>query len=281
MTAATPLGPLTHRVEGDAGPPVVLLNGGMMTFPAWEPVVARLRPGHRVLLSDFRGQLLSPGEGPADLAGHAADVAALLDHLGWESSHLIGVSFGAEVAVELAAAAPDRVRSLVVVTAMDRETPEFRQGNELMRAVLADVLAGGERGRFYDVLVEGIYSQRYRAAEAATLAVRRAQVDQLPLAWFAGVDRLLAAIEGFDLTPRLAAIRCPALAVLAADDRVMDPERSRALATALGAEVALHPTSGHALVVEDPAWLAEVCLDFLGRQDDPEIEGKGALEGSL
>jgi pimeloyl-ACP methyl ester carboxylesterase len=274
MTAAAPLGPLTHRVEGDAGPPVVLLNGGMMTFPAWEPVAARLRPSHRALLCDFRGQLLSPGEGPADLAGHAADVAALLDHLGWESAHLIGVSFGAEVAVELAAAAPDRVRSLVVVTAMDRETPEFRRGNELMRSVLADVLAGGERGRFYDLLVAGIYSQRYREAEAAILEARRAQVEQLPLAWYAGVDRLLAAIEGFDLTPRLGAIRCPALAVLAADDRVMDPKRSRALAAALDAEVAVHPTSGHALVVEDPEWLAEVCLGFLGRQENPETTGR-------
>ena len=263
MTDAPVPAPLTHRLEGTDGPPVVVLNGGMMTFPAWEPVAARLRASHRVMLCDFRGQLLSPGVGPADLAGHAADVAALLDHVGWRSAHVVGASFGAEVALELAAAAPDRVRSLVAVTAMDRETPEFRAGNEQMRAVLADILAGGERGSFYDVLVEGIYSQRYRQAEAALIAARRAQIDQLPLAWFAGVDRLLAAIEGFDLTPRLGAVECPALVVLAADDQVMSPERSRALAAALGADTAVHPTSGHGLVVEDPEWLAGVCLDFL------------------
>ena len=220
-----------------------------------------------MLLFDFRGQLLSPGDGPADLAGHAADLAALLDQVGWESAHLIGASFGAEVALELAAAAPERVRSLVAVTAMDRETPEFRDGNRPMRAILAEVLAGGERGHFYDVLVEGVYSRRYLEAEAAVIAARRAQMDLLPLAWFAGVDRLLAAIEGFDLTPRLPAIRGPALVVTAADDRVMAAERSRALAAALGAETAAHPTSGHGLVVEDPEWLAGVCLDFLGRHE--------------
>ncbi len=263
--SAAPQAPLTHRLEGDAGPPVVLLNGGMMTFPAWEPLAARLRASHRLLLFDFRGQLLSPGEGPADLAGHAADVVALLDQTGWESAHLVGASFGAEVALELAATAPARVRSLVLVTAMDRETPEFAAGNRAMREILGEILAGGDRGSFYDVLVEGIYSERFRQAEAATLALRRAQVAALPLAWYAGVDRLLAAIDGFDFTPLLPAIGRPALVVLAADDRVMDAERSRALADGLGAEVVVHPTSGHGLVVEDPAWLAGVCLDFLGR----------------
>ncbi len=258
---------LAYRVEGD-GPNVVLLNGGMMSFPAWEPVAARLRAGHRVLLFDFRGQLLSPGEGPADLAGHADDLAALLDGLGWDGAHLIGASFGAEVALHFAARQPQRVRSLVAVTAMDRETEEFRRQSDDMRAVLAEVLGGGERGRFYDVLVEGVYSAAYRHAEAPLIAARRAQIDRLPLAWFDGVDRLLAALAGFDLTRLLARIRCPALVVLAGDDRVMDGERSRALAAALAAEVVVHPTSGHALVAEDPEWLAEVCLEFLAAAEE-------------
>jgi pimeloyl-ACP methyl ester carboxylesterase len=259
---------LTHRIEGD-GPPVVLLNGGMMTFPSWEAVAQPLRERYRLLRFDFRGQLLSPPATadtvPIDLAGHAADVEALLDRLGWESAHLIGASFGAEVALELAAGRPERVRSLVVITAMDRETPEFRRGSDDMRAVLARRLEGGDQALFYDLLVESVYSEGYRRVEAATLAARRAQTDQLPRAWFEGVDRLLAALEGFDLTTRLGSVRCPALALLAADDRIMDESRARALAAAIGAEVVVHPRSGHALVVEDPHWVAAACLAFLDR----------------
>lgn len=257
---------LAHRLEGE-GTPVVLLNGGMMTFPSWEPTAERLRARHATLLFDFRGQLLSPGPPPDTLEAHAEDVVALLDRVGWESAHLLGASFGAEVAIEVAARAPERVRSLELVTAMDRSTPEFRRQSDGMRSVLGEVLAGGERGRFYDVLVEGVYSSAYRQAEAATLAARRAAVDQLPLEWFAGVDGLLAAVERFDLTDRLRAVRCPALVVIADGDRVMERDRSEALARALDAEVAVHPTSGHALVAEDPAWLAEVCLVFLARCD--------------
>ena len=265
MTSPAPT-PLAHRITGE-GPPVVLLNGGMMTFPAWEPFVERLGPRYQVLRFDFRGQLLSPGEPPADLAGHAADALALLDRIGWPSAHWIGASFGGAVAVEAAARAPERARSLSAVTAMDRETPEFRRDVEAMHRILAEVLAGGDRGRFYDHLIGGVYSAGYREAEATTLADRRRQVAQLPLAWYAGIDRLLAAMAGFDLTPRLAEVRCPALAVLAADDRVMSEERVRALAAAIGAEVAVHPTSGHGLVAEDPDWLASVCRDFLDRAE--------------
>jgi pimeloyl-ACP methyl ester carboxylesterase len=261
---------LTHRIEGD-GPPVVLLNGGMMTFPSWEMVAARLRLRYRLLRFDFRGQLLSPRTSPrtatASLAEHASDLAALLEEAGWQSAHLIGASFGAEVALELAARRPELVRSLVVITAMDRETPEFRRGSDEMRAELARRLAGGESLRFYDLLVDSVYSAGYREAEAATLAVRRAQTDLLPRAWFEGVDDLLAALEEFDLTPLLGRIRCPVLALIAAEDRIMDGERARALAAAIGAEVAVHPTAGHGLVVEDPAWVAAACLEFLDRQE--------------
>jgi len=257
---------LAHRLEGE-GTPVVLANGGMMTFPSWEPIAGRLRERHATLLFDFRGQLLSPGPARSSLAEHAEDLLALLDEVGLESAHLLGASFGAEVGIELAARHPARIRSLTLVTAMDRATPTFRVGSEEMRASLAEVLSGAERGRFYDVLVAGVYSDGYREREAETIAARRAQVDRLPLEWFAGVDGLLDAIEDFDLTGRLREVRCPALVVIAQDDQVMDRERSEALAFALGAEVAVHPTSGHALVAEDPEWLANVCLDFLARCD--------------
>ena len=55
---------LAHRLEGE-GPPVVLLNGGMMTFPSWEAIAAPLRARYRLLRFDFRGQLLSPPTSPA------------------------------------------------------------------------------------------------------------------------------------------------------------------------------------------------------------------------
>lgn len=258
--------PLARRRTGQ-GPDVVLVNGGMMTFSSWEPIAAKLEDRFRVLRFDLRGQLLSPGNPPGDLTGHAADIVALLDELGIGAAHVVGVSFGALTAVALAAAHPERVRSLVLLTAMDRVTASFRRDSDRMRSILADILAGGSREPFYDRLLEGVYSAAYQRREAEILAARRTQVLQLPRDWFAGVDRLLASIESFDLTPDLAAVRCPAQVVVAGDDLVMDRERALALATALAAPVVTHPTAGHGLVVEEPDWVAEVILKFLSRQE--------------
>jgi 3-oxoadipate enol-lactonase len=255
---------LTFRRTGH-GPDVVLINGGMMTFGAWEPVAERLETRYRVLRFDLRGQLLSPGDPPRDLAGHVDEIVALLDELGIGSAHLVGASFGAFAAIDLAARHPGRVRSLFLITAMDRITPEFRADADRMRELLAGVLRGDDRGPFYDAMVEGVYSAGYRAREAGLLARRRAQMGDLPREWFAAVDRLLASLEGLDLTPQLPSVRCPAGVAIACEDRVMDLERSRALAEALGAEILTHGEAGHGLVIEDPAWVARRTLAFLDR----------------
>ena len=257
---------LARRRTG-TGPDVVLVNGGMMTLSAWEPIAAQLDDRFRVLRFDLRGQLLSPGDPPRDLAGHATEVVALLDELGIESAHVIGVSFGALTALELAATHPGRVSSLLLLTAMDRVTETFRRDSDTMRSLLADVLAGGDRGAFYDRLLEGVYSEGFRRRESSALDARRAQIADLPPPWFAAVDQLLESIESFDLTPRLGSVRCPVEVVIAGADRVMERERALALATALNATVVTHPTAGHGLVIEEPDWVARVALDFLSRQE--------------
>lgn len=260
---------LAHQVEG-AGVPLLLLNGGMMTFASWEPIAAVLREHWQVLRCDFRGQLLSPAapdEGSGSLAEHADDLIALMDARGWPAAHFVGTSFGAEISLGLAARHPERFRSLTLITAMDRETPEFRRGNDEMQAILRDILAGGPRQPFWDALLADVYSAGYLAREEEVMAARAAKLDLLPPSYFAGIGRILRQIAGFDFQGRLAKYPFPSLVVIAGDDRVMAPERSRALAAAIGAEVAVHESAGHGLVAEEPLWLAAVCREFLLRVD--------------
>jgi pimeloyl-ACP methyl ester carboxylesterase len=134
-----------------------------------------------------------------------------------------------------------------------------------MRGILAAIGRGGDRSAFHDRLIAGVYSPAFLRAQQAAFAARRAQLDQIPAGWFEGVDALLAALESFDLRERAAVVRCPALVVTAGDDRVMPAERSRALAALLHAEMVGHPSAGHALIAEEPEWVANVLLDFLAR----------------
>ena len=50
---------IQYFVQGE-GETVVLLNGGMMSSFAWEPVAKGLAESYRVVRFDFRGQLMTP-----------------------------------------------------------------------------------------------------------------------------------------------------------------------------------------------------------------------------
>jgi aminoacrylate hydrolase len=252
-------------VDG-AGEPLLLLNGGMMSFSAWDDFVPPLAQRHTVVRCDFRGQLRSPGVPAGGFFGHAEDLVRLLDHLGVGTCHVAGTSYGAFAGIHLAALAPDRVASLVAMTVADRVSGEMWAEAREMAVACREALAGGERERVYDLISAFAFSGEWAAAHAEEIAARRALVAHLPDAWFEGLAGLLSALEGLDVTPLLPKVSCPALVLLAANDRAMPRTGGEALAKALPrGELAVVPGSGHALVVERPRETIDLLLAFLAR----------------
>ena len=254
---------LTHRIEGE-GPPVLLLNGGFMTFASWEPVTSGLSESFQLVFCDLRGQILSPGASHADLEGNVRDIEVLLDTLALDQVHVLGTSFGAFVGVRLAATRPERVLSLIAATATDVATPEMVRGVGNLRQVLSDILAGGDPGGFHDFLVKDVYSPEFVAIHREALSARRDLMAQLPTTWFEGLDGILTCTDQLDIRSDVAGVGCPTLVVIAGRDEVILPEDSRAMASRIPqANVVEHPTSGHALVAEDPSWLGQQVETFL------------------
>lgn len=262
-------GLLGHRLRGrhperPADEVVMLLNGAMMTFAAWEPVASRILGSYAVLGCDLRGQLLSPGKGHLRLEDHVEDLVALLDALDLGSVHVMGTSFGGEVAVHFASRHPERVRTLALVTAGDRTAPGMKEDSTELQRLARIAADGGEAGLFRDRLVDRVYSDEYLESHAAELEARKD--IPLPRIWYEGLLGILESVKDFDLSDLLAGIECPTLVVHASLDGVIPLARVRPLADGIaGAEWRVHPTSGHALVAEDPAWLAETYLEFLAR----------------
>jgi 3-oxoadipate enol-lactonase len=260
---------LGHRVTGNpAGsdtPPVILLNGGMMTMGAWEAVAAPLGEDFRVIRCDFRGQIFSPGEPEPNLEAHAADVIALLDELGVDRVHVAGTSFGGFVALKLAALHPGRVASVVVVAAAERITPGLWEGSVKTReAALAAAAGTGDGGRVLDFVLPATYSPAYLEANAGTLGAHRRQTALLPRIWFLGIAGILSALEGLDLTPDLPRIQCPALIVAGEEDRMFPLDHSQALAAGIpGARLAVVPGGSHGMVIERPGEVAGILREFL------------------
>lgn len=114
---------LHRRVEG-SGPAVVLLHAGVADLRMWDVQVSELVPGHSVVRCDLRGYGQTPLE-PGASYSDAEDVLALLDELGLASCALVGASYGGYVALQVAAAAPERVARLVLLApGADLEEPD-------------------------------------------------------------------------------------------------------------------------------------------------------------
>jgi pimeloyl-ACP methyl ester carboxylesterase len=109
---------LAYTVHGEGPRPLVLLHGLLfsqrMHTTLAEALAAR---GNRVVTLDLLGH--GESDRPVDqwrysMPGFARQVVALLDHLGDDEAVVLGTSLGANVALEVASLAPERLRGMVV-----------------------------------------------------------------------------------------------------------------------------------------------------------------------
>ncbi|GAB2670220.1 alpha/beta hydrolase [Saccharopolyspora gloriosae] len=117
----TPAGTFDALSAGEEGDrPVLLLHGFPQAAIEWREQLAVLGgAGCHAVAPDQRGY--SPGVRPTEVADYrmeelVADVLAIADRLGWARFDLVGHDWGAAVAWAVAAAHPDRVKSLTAVS---------------------------------------------------------------------------------------------------------------------------------------------------------------------
>jgi 3-oxoadipate enol-lactonase len=117
-------------VEGPAdAPPLLLLHSIGTTHNIWEAQAQALAGQFRIIRPDMRGHgLTTVTPGDYTMAGLAQDALALLDALGIASAHVAGISIGGRIAQQIAADAPQRVRSLILLnTALEFPDPAIWQ----------------------------------------------------------------------------------------------------------------------------------------------------------
>jgi len=109
-----------------------------------------------------------------------------------------------------------------------------------------------------------VYSPAWVEKHMAERAQRRAQISALPDQWFRGLIGLLDSAHSLRLSEELERVRCPTLVIAAELDGFVPLDRARGLAEAIdGASFVSIEGAGHAVVVEQPQRVADLCLEFL------------------
>lgn len=173
------------------GEPVLLIHGFASTaavnwvHPGWLKTLGEA--GYRVIALDNRGHGAS--DKPHDPALYypglmAADAAALLDHLGIESAHVMGYSMGARISAFLALSRPEKLRSLVMGglgIALCDGAGDWDPIAEALRAPSLDDVTH-ERGRMFRSFADQTRSDRIALAaciETSRELVSRADVGEI------------------------------------------------------------------------------------------------------
>jgi 3-oxoadipate enol-lactonase len=243
-----------HHVEdGVAGAPALVLAHALGTsLEMWEPQLDALAERFRVIRYDARGHgASSVPRGPYDLSGLGADLIAVLDLLGVERAHVVGLSLGAMVGLWVAAHAPNRVARLVACSVTARP-PRPEAWHE--RAAI--VRAGGTRA-VIDLVIER-WGYVDRTPEIRDQVVR--MLLATPAEGYAGSCEAIATMN---LEPDLASVRAPTLFISGEKDPAAPPASNRAMADAMPDARLAVVDAAHLLNAEQPRAVARLILDHL------------------
>ncbi|MBR8744272.1 3-oxoadipate enol-lactonase [Nocardiopsis sp. MG754419] len=208
---------LHHTVSGPADAPPLVLGGSLgTTLDMWEPQVEALSASFRVIRIDHRGHGSSPApEGPYSLADLGGDVLDLLDRLGIERAHYVGLSIGGMIGQWLAIHAPERIDRLVLLATSPYMGPaqNWRDRAALVREQGTAALA--------DSVVERWFTPAFVEAHPQDVARLRDQIAATPDQGYAGC---CGAIEHHDTRKDLDRITAPTLVVSGAEDPSTPPD---------------------------------------------------------
>jgi len=244
------------------GPRLLFFNGSGATLTSSGPLIWSFADRFDVAAHDQRGLgRTSIPPGPYTMADYAADAAALLDHLGWKTCRVIGVSFGGMVAQEFAVTWPDRVERLALLCT----SPGGSGGASYPLHELADLPADARAPIALHIL-DTRFSPEWLAehpSDRAIVDLMAARADAVRTTdQLRGEREQLTARRHHDVSQRLSAITCPTLVACGRYDGIAPMANSEFIATHIrGAELRVYE-GGHAFFLQDPRAMVDV-TDFL------------------
>jgi len=192
----------------------------------------------------------------------ADDTIGLMNHLGIEKAHILGVSMGGMIAQEIAINYPDRVNKLVLGCTYARrdEISGFSPiVSEAISVYYKSPRNVASLRRLVNVILDSSFNKMsYRAL---ALPVMKAAIN---LSALDGFVEQLDAVLAHDAAERLKAIKSPTLVIAGTDDRVIKPSSSNVIANlVLEAKLVMVKGGSHGFSGEMSNEFNRTILDFL------------------
>jgi len=266
--ATTPDKVKLYYEEVGQGTPILFVHEFASDHRGWEPQLREFGKRHRCITYSARGY--TPSDVPADASAYTyehvmRDAVAVLDHLGIDKAHLIGLSMGGYTSLQVALNHPGRVRSLVLAgTGSGSErwyTADFHKHSRTIGDTF-EQKGSAEIARTYGVSPSRVPFQVKDPRGYAEFVARLAEHDAT------GSAHMSRGFQGgrpsvYDFEDAIRKLTTPALIVVGdEDDRCIEP--GLFLKQTLAASgLVMFPKTGHVVNLEEPDLFNRVVGEFL------------------
>lgn len=247
---------LYYEITG-TGEPLLLIHGHGSSTRDWAFQVDYFAGKYQVITFDVRGcgRSAKP-KGPYSLRLFAGDAAALLQKLNVAPAHVVGISMGGMIALELTLGFPGLVKSLALVNTY----PEMRVETWHER------LTAWQRFLMLDLL--GVRRMGVILSKILFIKPEQEELRKTFIAHWAENDKrayreCLKAIINWDVEARLGEIQCPVLVVASDEDYLPLAEKQAYTAKLRNARLAVIEDARHAVTAERPQEFNRILDDFL------------------
>ncbi len=238
-----------YEIHGK-GQPLMILNGIMMSTKSWHMFLEDFKD-FQVILMDFIDQ--GQSESADTSYTHQVQVEAvlaLMDYLKLENITLTGISYGAEIALQVALAEKRRLKQLIIFNGAAKTSFWLKD-----IGIAWQLAARTNNGNlFYHVAIPYIYSSGFYSNNEQWFKDRKNELlNVFTPDFLSRMDRLISSSESYDIISRLKEISIPVTIVSADQDFITPPHESMILIKGIN-DVRAIPLAdcGHASMYEKP-----------------------------
>ena len=241
--------------EGPTDGPIVVFSNSLGTnLHLWDPILAHLPDGLRIIRYDTRGHGKSDApHGPYTMGQLVGDAEGVCDACDVKDAMFVGLSVGGMIAQGLAVKRSDLIRAMVLSnTAAKIGNPQFWKDR------IALVTDNGMTAAS-ETIVQRWFGRDFCASP--NMPQWQAMLAETPEAGYTGV---CAAIAGTDFYTPTSGLRIPTLGIAGNEDKSTPPDLVRETVDLIpGSKFALMRRTGHLPCVEKPADYAQHFTQFL------------------
>jgi len=253
---------INYELTGREGAPVVMLSHSLASsMLMWNPQLGALEPHFRVLRYDMRGHGGSQApEGAYSLEMLAEDAVALLEALGIDAVHFVGLSIGGMIGQGLALNHADRLKSLVLC---DTSAIMPKEARPILQQRIAAARQNGMAEQV-DGTLERWFTLEYLEANPPEVEMIRQLVRSTSLAGYVGCSEALC---GLNYLERLSEITLPTLVIVGEEDPGTPVAAAEAIHERIaGSQLVVLPSARHLSNIEQADAFNSALMTFLHKQ---------------